>query len=193
MNDSQNITEPKSVSDIWKETVAIGFKMASDPLTCSLLRTLAATKQNGNFLELGSGTGLSTAWILDGMNTTASLTTLDNNKDLLEILEKHLGNDPRLSVICTDGDEWIEAQHHTPIYDFIFADTWAGKYRLLRETLAMIKPGGFYIIDDMTFREDWPEGHAEKAEKLIEHLESRNDFHISKLSWASGVIIAVKK
>lgn len=133
MNDSQNIPKPKAVPVIGEETKAYGFDMASDSLTCSLLRTLAASKPGGKFLELGSGSGLSTAWILNGMNTTASLTTLDNNKDLLQILEKHLGNDPRLTVICADGDEWIEAQHHAPSYDFVFADTWAGKYRLLHE------------------------------------------------------------
>ena len=32
--------------------------MASDELTGSLLCTLAATKPGGNFLELGTGTGI---------------------------------------------------------------------------------------------------------------------------------------
>ena len=47
--------------------------MPSDPLTCTLLRTLAASKPGGQFLELGSGTGLSTAWLLDGMDARATL------------------------------------------------------------------------------------------------------------------------
>lgn len=32
--------------------------------------------------------------------------------------------------------------------DFIFADTWHGKYLMLAEVLDMLNPGGLYIIDD---------------------------------------------
>ena len=78
--------------------------MASDPLTCTLLRGLAASKPGGNFLELGSGTGLSCAWLLDGMDATATLTTVDNDPKLLSVLNQHLGEDARLKVVCSDGD-----------------------------------------------------------------------------------------
>lgn len=192
MNDLQNLCEPEAISAIWADTKACGFEMASDSQTCSLLRTLAASKPGGHFLELGSGTGLSTAWILDGMDTESHLTTIDNDENLLTILRKHLGGDPRLAVVCADGDEWIAAQKQQPAFDFIFADTWAGKYRLLEETLAMLISGGFYVIDDMLYRPDWPDGHAEKAERLIETLEQRENFLITKMGWASGVMVAVK-
>jgi predicted O-methyltransferase YrrM len=41
--------------------------MGSDLLTGSLLRLLATAKPSGSILELGTGTGLATAWLLDGM------------------------------------------------------------------------------------------------------------------------------
>jgi predicted O-methyltransferase YrrM len=31
----------------------------------------------------------------------------------------------------------------------IFADAWPGKYSDLEKALKLVKPGGFYIIDDM--------------------------------------------
>lgn len=74
MNDLLNINEPKALAAIWADTRALGFTMASEPLTCSLLRTLAASKPSARFLELGSGTGLSTAWLLDGMDSRSHLT-----------------------------------------------------------------------------------------------------------------------
>lgn len=154
MNDSFHLQEPKSVAAIWLDSEAAGFKMASDPLTCSFLRTLAASKPTGRFLELGSGTGLSTAWLLDGMDATSKLTTVDNDESLLSILKKYLSNDSRLTVICADGDEFLCSLHDQQ-FDFIFADTWSGKYRLFDEALALLKPSGIYVIDDMlTGRKD---------------------------------------
>ncbi|HEY2720855.1 MAG TPA: hypothetical protein VGI82_03980 [Chitinophagaceae bacterium] len=52
-------------TDMEAETKSLGSTMASDVLTCSLLRTLAASKPSGKFLELGTGTGLATSWILE--------------------------------------------------------------------------------------------------------------------------------
>ena len=191
MNDLSNLNEPKSIQAIWADTRAAGFAMASEPLTCSLLRTLATSKPGGRFLELGSGTGLSTAWLLDGMDSKSRLTTVDNDESLLSVLRKNLGEDPRLTVVCADGDEFLRSlngQH----FDLIFADTWSGKYRLLEEALELVSPSGLYVIDDMLPQPNWPEGHAEKVAHLVSTLEHRSDFRITKMSWASGAILASK-
>ena len=191
MNDSKNIREPEVITSIWHATREVGFSMASEPLTCSFLRTLAASKPGSRFLELGSGTGLSTAWLLDGMNATATLTTVDNDEVALAVLRHHLGNDNRLTVVCSDGDEFIKGIADQR-FDFIFADTWSGKYQMLEETLALLNPGGLYVIDDMLPQSNWPEGQAEKVTALTEKLESSPMFVTSKLSWASGLIVATK-
>jgi len=68
---------PQTYLDIQKATLENGFTMASDLAACSFLRTLTGTKPGGDFLELGTGTGLSTAWILDGMDKNSSLTSID--------------------------------------------------------------------------------------------------------------------
>jgi predicted O-methyltransferase YrrM len=191
MNDIANLNEPKSIQAMWADSRAAGFTMASEPLTCSLLRTLAASKPGGRFLELGSGTGLSTAWLLDGMDSNSRLTTVDNDDILLSVLRSNLGEDPRLTVVCADGDEFLRSlngQH----FDFIFADTWSGKYRLLEEALELVSPSGLYVIDDMLPQPNWPEGHAEKVARLVATLEQRSDFRITKMSWASGVVLATK-
>jgi predicted O-methyltransferase YrrM len=53
--------------------------MASEPRTGSLLRTLAAAKPKGRFLELGTGTGIATAWLPAGMDAGSMLTTVDTD------------------------------------------------------------------------------------------------------------------
>jgi len=183
---------PKTSIEIDQATILSGFTMASDVLTCSLLRTLAATKPSGKFLELGTGTGLSTSWILDGMDYDSSLISIDNDPVFLEIAARFLGKDNRLSLITTEGGEWIDGNKQQK-FDYIFADTWHGKYLLLDEVLCMLNKGGLYIIDDMLPQPNWPEGHQEKAIKLINYLETRNDLLLTKQDWATGIIIAVKK
>jgi predicted O-methyltransferase YrrM len=183
---------PKAYSQIEEATKASGFTMASDLLTGSLLGTLAASKPGGKFLEMGTGTGLSTSWLLNGMDQTATLISVDYDPKYIAIAEKFLGDDKRLSLVTADGGEWLEANNRLR-FDFIFADTWHGKYLMLDETLAMLNKGGFYIIDDMLRQPNWPEGHHEKSVKLMATLEARQDLFLTKQVWSTGIIIAVKK
>lgn len=183
---------PNTYLQIDKSTVESGFTMASDILTCSLLRTLASAKPSGKFLELGTGTGLSTSWILDGMDSNSTLISIDNDPSYLSIAESYLANDTRLSLVTSDGGEWIANNKHLK-FDYIFADTWHGKYLLLNETLAMLNDGGLYIIDDMLPQPNWPAGHEDKVAKLIQDLEKKEDLIITKQNWATGIIIAAKK
>ncbi len=186
------IKQPEAYAAISSATIGQGFTMPSELLTGSLLCTLAASKPGGKFLELGTGTGLSTAWILEGMNAASTLISIDNDEQVQQIAHQYLGEDARLNLICADGEAWIKANCHLK-FDFIFADTWAGKYNTLEETLAMLTIGGLYVIDDMLPQKNWPDGHAAKATALLRYLEQRTDITITKLNWASGIVIAVKK
>jgi len=192
MEDTIKQQYPQAYAEIDKSTKHSGFTMASDVLTCSLLRTLAGSKPSGKFLELGTGTGLSTSWILDGMDQSSTLVSVDNDKNFLSIAEKYLAEDERLKLVCLDGGEWI-TQNKNNKFDYIFADTWHGKYLMLDEALAMLNEGGLYIIDDMLPQPNWPDGHAEKATQLIKNIEQRNDLKLTKQSWATGIVIAVKQ
>ena len=157
----------------------------------SLVATLAATKPKGSFLELGTGSGLSTAWLLEGMDASSTLTTVDNDEELVAIAQHYLGNDKRVTFTVGAGEELIlKTPHHS--IDLIFADTWPGKYNHLEETLSLLKVGGIYLIDDMREQENWPEGHSKKADQLIADLEKRGDFILTKMSWSTGIIICTK-
>ena len=192
MIDKVNQPFPKKFIQIDEATQSSGFTMASDPLTCSLLRTLALSKSRSRLLELGTGTGLSTSWILDGMDQNSCLVSIDNELRFLEIAERFLGDDKRLNLVHIDGADWIVDNGHEK-FDFIFADTWHGKYLMLDEVLSMLNTGGIYIIDDMLPQPNWPEGHDDKAKDLIDLLEKRTDLVLTKLTWATGIIIATKK
>ncbi|WP_247231417.1 O-methyltransferase [Telluribacter sp. SYSU D00476] len=192
MNESVQQSQPQYYHQIDQATRESGFTMASDIQTCSLLRTLASAKPGGSFLELGTGTGLSTSWILDGMDQESHLVSVDNDEGVLQVATTYLGADPRLELVCADGGEWLAANGESK-YDYIFADTWHGKYLMLDEALSMLKKGGMYIIDDMLPQPNWPEGHQEKAHRLVATLDAHPDVWVTKQHWATGIIIAVKK
>lgn len=188
MNDHQNLREPVALAALWADTHAAGFTMASEPRTGSLLRTLAGSKPGGQLLEIGTGTGLSTAWLLDGMDARATLTTVDNDDAVRDIARRHLGHDPRLSVVCADSDAWLDTLA-PGTFDLIFADSWPGKYRRLPETLALLRPGGLYVVDDMLPQPNWPEGHELKAAALLETLTTLPGFSTTVLSWVTGMVL----
>jgi len=193
MDDRTILRQPVALSGIEDDTRMLGFGMGGERMVGSLLRTLAKSKGKGRFLELGTCTGLSTAWILDGMSPDLTLVTLDNDRTVLDVAERHLGNDPRLKIVCEDGDRFIlDLFANGARFDFIFADTWSGKYRLLVETLELLDKNGFYIIDDMLPQPNWPEGHPLKVKDLLESLDGNPSLQVTKLGWSSGVVIVTK-
>ncbi len=190
MNDKQNLNPPTLIPAIEKATEESGFNMASDHQTGSILRTLVASKNNGKVLELGTGTGLSTCWLLDGMDEESKLISVDNDDKFVDIAKKYLGDDKRVEFYVMDGTDFLE--EHSEQYDLIFADTWPGKYDALDKALELLKVGGLYIIDDMLPQENWPEDHPHKVKKLIKELEEKVGFQITKLNWSTGIIIVSK-
>jgi predicted O-methyltransferase YrrM len=182
---------PGEYEAIKEATVELKFNMASDLYTGSLLKTLAASKPSGSFLELGAGTGLATAWIVSGMDEKSSLIAIENNEILTGVANKNIV-DSRVEFILTDAYEWI-GEYKAEKFDFIFADAMPGKYDLFDETIAMLKSGGLYIIDDMLRQPNWPLGHDEKVRSFISGLESRNDLLMTKMNWSTGIIIITKK
>lgn len=194
MINNKMVLRPFILDSIINETNKLGFNMTSENDVGVLLKTLAATKNNNcSFLELGTGTGISTAWILEGMSKDSTLITMDNDQTLLDIANKYLSSDKRLKIVCQDGDDFVNRIYkENKKFDFIFADTWSGKYQLLEKTLEMLRTGGLYIIDDMIEQENWPEGHELKVNTLLDTLNNRKDLAVLNLDWSCGILICTK-
>jgi predicted O-methyltransferase YrrM len=184
---------PSAVKEIQEATQAIGFTMGSDLLTGSLLRTLVAAKPSALVLELGTGTGLATAWLLDGMDAESRLITVDQNEQVIAVARRFLGQDPRITFVTMDGVAFIQnAQRQGSSFDFIFADMLPGKFQLLEETLSLLSPGGLYVVDDLLPLPSWEEAHLPQVAHFISTLERRDDLHLTKLNWSTGILIAAK-
>ena len=183
---------PVIVNKIVAETQALGFPMASEDETGRLLRTLAASKVAGRLLELGTGTGIGTAWILDGMDASSTLVTIDNEAAVLKVARSYLASDPRVTILEEDGARFITRVAGSQ-FDFIFADTWPGKFTYLDETLALLAPGGLYIVDDLLPQANWPTDHAPKVPRLINALKANPNLYVTYSDHATGIIIATRR
>ncbi len=192
LNDERNISSPPSYEQILAETKAMGFAMGSDVLTGNFLRMLAASKPSGHFLEMGSGTGLAACWILNGMDFKSTLVSVDNDPVCLEIPRKVLGNDPRLTLVLGDGNDFI-ATAKKRSFNLVFADSWPGKYENLEKMLDLVAPGGLYVIDDMLPQPSWPERHQKSVDALLAKLAALDDFQVTKLTWSTGLVVCARK
>ncbi len=182
---------PLHLESIEIATIGLGFDMPSERNTGALLRTLASTKPASNLLEIGTGTGLATAWLLDGMDERSTLTSLDNDEVALSVARDHLSNDQRLTLVLDDGNDWLK-RNQDRRYDLIFAESYPGKYNNFELAWDILKQGGIYLIDDMLPQKNWPVGHENKVKQLSKDLQNRNDANLTWLKWASGLILAVK-
>ncbi len=192
MNDTDIRQQPGALGGILGDSEALGFNMTSEPKVGALLAVLAASKPGGRLLELGTGTGHGTAWLLSGMDVASTLDTVDTDPHVVAVAQRHLRADGRVTFHVMDGAAFLEREPSRR-FDLIYADAWPGKFTHLNEALSLLRPGGFYLIDDLLPQSNWPEGHAPKVPALVDDLERRREFSTVRLAWASGLMLVVRR
>jgi predicted O-methyltransferase YrrM len=188
--DDTSVRTPSQYARILSRSRELEFSMNSDILTGSLLRMLARSKPGGSFLELGTGCGLGTCWLLDGMDTASRLVSVDVEPVTQAIAREALAADARLTLVLRDGGEFLETCEER--FDLIYADAWPGKYSHLERALDRLAPGGFYVIDDMLPQPNWPPDHPVKVAALLDKLAGMPDLEMSTLAWSTGVVVCTK-
>ncbi|MFI6404397.1 O-methyltransferase [Streptomyces sp. NPDC050548] len=168
-----------------------GFTRSCEERTGSLLAVLAAARPGGRILELGTGVGEGTAWLLSGMDQASRLVTVELDATVQAVAREQLGSDARVTFVTGDGGEWLDDYAGEP-FDLVFADTWPGKFTHLERALELVAPGGMYLIDDLSPQPGWPESHETSVRRLLAELEGRHDFRSVRLGWASGLVMAVR-
>ena len=184
------LPEPAIVDTLRAEAAKHGFEESCASETGALLRTLAAAKPKGRLLNLGTGFGVSSAWLLDGMGDDAELWTVDIDETGSAAAKAHL--DSRLNVVVEDAIAFMNgAQALGQRFDLIFADAMPGKYERLDLALDLVARGGLYIVDDLSPTRGWAEGAALAAE-LIDRIEADPRFRSVNLDWSTGHFLAVR-
>lgn len=182
---------PPQLLEIERKSEEIGFTMPSDRKVGSLLKTLVASKPGGKIAELGTGIGLSLSWMIEGLQQGATIVSIDNDPNLIQIVQSFLPNESQVSINYEDGETWLPSQSENT-FDLIFADMWPGKYTMLEETISLLKIGGIYVIDDMMEQPNWTVGHDIKAQELLDKIFSMENLCCTYLDWSTGIVIATR-
>jgi predicted O-methyltransferase YrrM len=169
-----------------------GFPMSCDPAVGQLLAVLAAHLPEGaRVLELGTGTGVGTAWIVSGLlpRTDVTVTSVEKNP---RIAAAATGHDwpPFVNLRCDDA---LDVLAEGGPFDLIFADAPGGKWEGLDRTVAALRPHGLLIVDDMTPQPVWTGSHRAAQDKVRQALASDPRLTSAELAVGSGVILSVRR
>jgi predicted O-methyltransferase YrrM len=185
-------TIPELVTAATGRAAAAGFGLSCDPEVGGLLAVLTAHLPAGSrVLELGTGAGVGTAWIVSGLLPRTDVTVTTVERDARTALVAAQGDWPGF-VDLRLGDA-LDFLNEGGTFDLIFADAQGGKWEGLDRTVAALRPCGLLIVDDMTPRPDWPaEQHAKQAEVRRALLTSPLLTAV-ELSHGSGVILGTRR
>jgi hypothetical protein len=56
-----------------------------------------------------------------------------------------------------------------------------------------VRPGGFYVVDDLLPQSNWPAGRQDTVATLVTDLERHGEFVKVALAWGSGLRILVRR
>ncbi|GAA2361706.1 O-methyltransferase [Dactylosporangium salmoneum] len=172
---------------------ANGFGLSCEPPVGRLLATLAAAlPPGGRVLELGTGAGVGTAWLVSGLLPRADATLLSVELDpATSALAAEAGWPDFVELRVGDALEFLAAAEGG--YDLIFADCAGGKVEGLEHTLARLNPRGTIVVDDMREADDWPDDFRARQQGVRRTLLEHPDLVSVELDHGSGVIIGVRR
>jgi demethylmenaquinone methyltransferase/2-methoxy-6-polyprenyl-1,4-benzoquinol methylase len=183
---------PEAVRLATERAERAGFTMSCDPGTGRLLAVLAAAVPvNGRVLELGTGTGVGTAWITDGLR----------GRDDVEVVTVEIDAATAALAAQQAWPSWVrlltgdamEVTRGAGRFDLIFADAQGGKWEGLDATVAALQPGAHLLVDDMTPGEFADEHHSRKTSQVRARLLGHLDLISVEIAWSSGLILSTRR
>jgi predicted O-methyltransferase YrrM len=168
------------------------FTMSCDHGTGRLLAVLAAAvPAAGRVLELGTGTGVGTAWIIHGLRERTDVEVVTVEIDATTaLLAAQYPWPPWVRLVTGDA---VEVARGAGRFDLIFADAQGGKWDGLDTTVAALRPGAHLLVDDMTPGEFADDEHARKTAQVRVRLLDHPDLVSVEIGWSTGLILSTRR
>ncbi len=149
---------PELVERAYAAARSIGFPVTADdpghgrgsaclPGVGRFLAVLAAGCQGGRIGELGTGTGIGTAWMSGAMPADCTLVTAEIDPIRAATAKDVLAGDQRVAVLTGDAVELITTLGP---FDLIFADCGVRDGETFGALVSQLRPGGRIVMDDIT-------------------------------------------
>jgi predicted O-methyltransferase YrrM len=183
---------PDAVARATEVARQAGFTMSCDPETGAFLAVLAAAvPAGGRILELGTGSGVGTAWIAHGVaaRTDVEVVTVDIDPRAAERAGR-LSWPSHVRFVTGDAVEVTAAEG---TFDLVFADAQGGKWTGLDVTIAALRPGGQLLVDDMTPPSFADARQEEKTAEVSGALLGHPELVSVAIAWASGLILSTRR
>jgi demethylmenaquinone methyltransferase/2-methoxy-6-polyprenyl-1,4-benzoquinol methylase len=183
---------PSLVREATDRARRAGFSLSCDPEVGRLLAVLAARMPAGaRVLELGTGTGVGTAWIASALPPRAGVTVITVEKDPGTAALAAQGDWPGfVELRCADA---LAVLGEAGRFDLIFADAQGGKWEGLDRTIAALAPHGMLVVDDMTATPQWDTEQRAKQQHVRQVLLTSPLLTSVELRHGSGVILSTRQ
>lgn len=111
----------------------------------ALLRTLAASRPGGLMMQLGSGFGPLSAWLVDGMDVTSRFIAVVEDPVLAGHARECMGGDLRITVHSQDTAGFLEdvSRHR---FDLVLVDEAGVPGGVLQRLPGMLAAGGMIML-----------------------------------------------
>ena len=180
---------PELVSIMKKIAENESFEGSCTDETGRLLAVLTGQVQQGNILEIGTGLGVGSAWILSAIQSDVQFISVDIEAPRVELVRRNIIH-PQGEFICGD---WKELIKYGP-FKFVFADAAAAKSEEGELLIEILEVGGLLLMDDFTPEEHWPEHWRCKRDRVREFWLNHEKLTATEiyLTPTSSAILATK-
>jgi predicted O-methyltransferase YrrM len=164
-------------------------RISLSPVEAVSLQFFAESIQAKKLVEIGTLTGLSALYLLEGLSSDACLWTLEKSAEHAalagEVLQKHI-DQKRCRILVGDAQQTLKDLVNEGPFDMVFIDGNKAAYLdYFNWALANIRPGGYIVVDNVFLSGAvWGEQTQQRFnEKQIKAVHTMNDqaFHNSTL------------
>jgi predicted O-methyltransferase YrrM len=182
---------PQRVIEAKQRAAELQFTKSCDDSVGRLLSALAAAVPvHGRILEIGTGAGVGTSWLLTGLANRRDVELMSVEVDpKLGSATREWGWPAHVRIVTADISNVIDS---LGTFRLIFADAAQSKYRDLKSTINALDVGGVLVVDDLQGGMSTTDEQRTEKNWLRQTLAQDERLRAVDLDWSTGVIIATR-